>query len=163
MPNKSRWNLLAFLILVAGLAPSLDAARSKKSTPLVQPKERTLADDLSGLQFRDIGPYRGGRATAVTGVRGQPLTFYFGGTGGGVWKTTDGGSNWEPMSDKDFKTGSVGSIAVSESDPNVVYAGMGESPIRGNVSNGDGVYKSTDSGHTWKNMGLEGHRTRSRA
>ncbi|MGH9441937.1 MAG: WD40/YVTN/BNR-like repeat-containing protein [Thermoanaerobaculia bacterium] len=144
----------AVVFLAASLATSLDAARSKKPTTLEPAKEKTLSDRLSGLKFRDIGPYRGGRATAVTGVRGQPLTFYFGGTGGGVWKTTDGGSNWEPMSDKDFKTGSVGAIAVSESDPNVVFAGMGESPIRGNVSNGDGVYKSTDSGHTWKNMGL---------
>ena len=155
MRLKSLWNFLTIAALAAGVSsPSLAAARSKKPTPLEQPKEKTLSDELSGLQFRDIGPYRGGRSTAVTGVRGQPLTFYFGGSGGGVWKTTDGGSNWEAMSDKDFKTGCVGSIAVSESDPNVVYAGMGESPIRGNVSHGDGVYKSTDSGHTWKNMGL---------
>jgi photosystem II stability/assembly factor-like uncharacterized protein len=107
------------------------------------------------LEFRTIGPFRGGRSTAVTGVRHQPNTFYFGGTGGGVWKTTDGGSNWEAVSDKDFKTGSVGAIAVSESDPNVVYVGMGEAPIRGNVSHGDGVYKSTDGGRTWKNVGLK--------
>ena len=78
------------------------------------------------MEFRCIGPYRGGRSIAVAGVRHDPLTFYFGGTGGGVWKTTDGGSNWENVSDKDFKTGSVGAIAVSESDPNVVYVGMGE-------------------------------------
>jgi photosystem II stability/assembly factor-like uncharacterized protein len=149
---RSARTLLA-LLTAAFLSPLLHGA-SKKPTPTEPEKPKTLSDRLGGLQFRCIGPYRGGRSTAVTGVRGQPLTFYFGGTGGGVWKTTDGGSNWEPMSDKDFKTGSVGSIAVSESDPNVVYVGMGESPIRGNASNGDGVYKSTDSGHTWKNMGL---------
>lgn len=92
--------------------------------------------------------------TAVAGVRGEPLTFYFGGTGGGVWKTTDGGSNWAPVSDKDFRTGSVGAIAVAESDPNVVYAGMGEAPLRGNLSEGDGVYRSTDAGRSWKAAGL---------
>ncbi|HYV40910.1 MAG TPA: glycosyl hydrolase, partial [Thermoanaerobaculia bacterium] len=107
------------------------------------------------MEFRCIGPYRGGRSIAVTGVRHDPLTFYFGGTGGGVWKTTDGGSNWESVSDKDFKTGSVGAIAVSESDPNVVFVGMGEAAIRGNVSHGDGVWKSTDGGLTWKNVGLK--------
>src|SRR5439155_17478891 len=107
------------------------------------------------LEFRCIGPYRAGRVTAVTGVRGEPTTFWFGAAGGGVWKTTDGGSNWENMSDKFFKTGSVGAIAVSESDHNAVVGGMGESPIRGNLSGGDGVYRSTDAGLTWTNVGLK--------
>ncbi len=129
-------------------------AATPKKTPGA-PSETSLAKLYEGLEFRNIGPYRGGRVTAVAGVRGQPLVHYFGGTGGGVWKTTDGGSNWQPMSDKDFKTGSVGGIGVAESDPNVVYVGMGEAPIRGNVSHGDGVYKSTDAGKTWKNVGLE--------
>src|SRR5262249_49110906 len=117
---------------------------------------------LKGLQWRNIGPFRGGRCTAVAGVPSQPMVYYFGGTGGGVWKTTDGGINWTPVSDGFFKTGSVGAIAVADSDPNVVYVGMGESPIRGNVSHGDGVYKSTDAGKTWKNMGLEDSRQISR-
>ena len=110
---------------------------------------------LKGLQWRSIGPYRGGRSTAVAGVTSQQNVFYFGATGGGVWKTNDGGINWEPVSDEYFKTGSVGAIGIAESDPNVVYVGMGESPIRGNVSHGDGVYKSTDAGKTWKHVGLE--------
>ena len=114
----------------------------------------TLSERFGGMKLRCIGPYRGGRVTAVTGVRGQPMVFYFGGTGGGVFKTTDGGATWEPVSDKDFRTGSVGAIAVAESDPNVVYAGTGESCIRGNTSAGDGVYRSVDAGKTWKNVGL---------
>jgi photosystem II stability/assembly factor-like uncharacterized protein len=109
---------------------------------------------IKGLNWRLIGPFRGGRVVAVAGVISQPNVYYFGATGGGVWKTTDSGADWQPVSDGSFKTGSVGAIAVSESDPNVVYAGMGESPIRGNVSYGDGVYKSTDAGKTWKNVGL---------
>ena len=113
---------------------------------------------LKGLQWRSIGPYRGGRVTAVAGVTSQQNVFYFGATGGGVWKTNDGGGNWEPISDEYFKTGSVGAIGISESDPNVVYVGMGESPIRGNVSHGDGMYKSTDAGKTWKHVGLEDSR-----
>ncbi|HKP85136.1 MAG TPA: glycosyl hydrolase [Blastocatellia bacterium] len=117
---------------------------------------------LKGLTWRSIGPYRGGRSTAVAGVTSQPSVFYLGTTGGGVWKTTDGGINWEPVSDEYFNTGSVGAIAVAESDPNVIYVGMGESPIRGNVSHGDGVYKSTDAGKTWKRVGLEDSRQISR-
>ncbi|MGH9943309.1 MAG: WD40/YVTN/BNR-like repeat-containing protein [Pyrinomonadaceae bacterium] len=110
---------------------------------------------LKPLQWRGIGPFRGGRVTAVAGVASQPLVYYFGATGGGVWKTTDGGANWEPVSDGFFGTGSVGAIGVAESDPNVLYVGMGESPVRGNVSHGDGVYKSSDAGKTWKRVGLE--------
>src|SRR5262249_42521235 len=106
------------------------------------------------LRWRSIGPYRGGRVTAVTGVNSQPDVYYFGATGGGVWKTTDGGMNWQAVTDSFFKTGTVGAIGVAESDPNVVYVGMGEVPIRGNMSHGDGVYKSIDGGKTWKNVGL---------
>ncbi|MEW6129462.1 MAG: glycosyl hydrolase [Acidobacteriota bacterium] len=109
---------------------------------------------MKGLKWRLVGPYRGGRSVAVAGVSSQPNTFYFGGTGGGIFKTTDGGNNWMPMSDGFFKTASVGAIGVSESDPNIVYVGMGEGPIRGNFSYGDGVYKTTDAGKTWKHLGL---------
>jgi photosystem II stability/assembly factor-like uncharacterized protein len=120
-------------------------------------------DSLKVLQWRQIGPFRGGRSTAVTGVASQPMVFYFGGTGGGVWKSTDGGINWEPITDGSvFGTGSVGAIGLSDSDPNTIYVGMGESPIRGNVSHGDGVYKSTDGGKTWKHIGLEDTRQISR-
>src|SRR5215467_14412631 len=109
---------------------------------------------IKGLNWRLIGPFRGGRAVAVAGVASQPNVYYFGATGGGVWKTTDSGADWQPVSDGFFKTGSVGAIAVSDSDPNVIYVGMGESPIRGNVSYGDGIWKSVDAGVTWKNVGL---------
>lgn len=117
-------------------------------------KPQTKADPLKLFQFRQIGPFRGGRAGAVAGVAGQPNVFYFGATGGGVWKTTDGGKTWLNVSDGFFKTGSVGAIDVSQSDPNVVYVGMGEETLRGNVSHGDGVYRSVDGGKTWKFIGL---------
>ncbi|HVT59981.1 MAG TPA: glycosyl hydrolase [Thermoanaerobaculia bacterium] len=114
-----------------------------------------LAELFGALRLRSVGPYRGGRACAVSGVRGQPLTYYMGNSGGGVWKTTDGGITWLPISDHDFATGSVGAIAVAPSDPNVLYVGTGESQLRGNVAAGDGVYKSTDAGRSWVNVGLK--------
>ena len=110
---------------------------------------------LASLEWRPIGPFRGGRVVAVAGDPVNPQVFYFGSTGGGVWKTTDGGQYWENVSDGFFKRASVGAIAVAPSDPNVIYVGMGETTIRGNVSHGDGVYKSTDGGQTWKHLDLE--------
>jgi photosystem II stability/assembly factor-like uncharacterized protein len=116
---------------------------------------QTDLNSLKELKYRSIGPFRGGRVVAVTGVPSQPDVYYFGATGGGVWKTTDGGTSWQPIADGQLKSGCVGAIAVSESDPNIIYVGMGEPDIRGNASPGDGVYKSTDGGKTWKNVGLE--------
>src|SRR5215471_13060661 len=113
------------------------------------------ADLFKELRFRLVGPFRAGRVVAVTGVPSQPSVYYFGGVGGGVWKTTDSGASWANISDGFFKTASVGAIAVADSDPNTIYVGMGEACVRGNASNGDGVYKSTDGGRTWRNVGLE--------
>ncbi|NIR51609.1 glycosyl hydrolase [candidate division KSB1 bacterium] len=111
----------------------------------------------NALEYRDIGPYRGGRSAAVAGVPDDPMTYYFGGTGGGVWKTDNGGKTWENISDG-FFGGSIGAVAVSEWDPNVIYVGGGEKTVRGNVSHGYGMWKSTDAGKTWKQMGLQDSR-----
>ncbi len=111
---------------------------------------------MEALEWRSIGPYRGGRVTTVAGVPQLPDTFYMGATGGGVWKTEDAGTTWTNVSDGHFATGSVGAIAVAPSDPNVVYVGMGEAQIRGvATSHGDGVYRSNDAGRTWHHLGLE--------
>jgi photosystem II stability/assembly factor-like uncharacterized protein len=113
-----------------------------------------------GLTWRNIGPFRGGRSLAAAGIPTNPQTYYFGSVGGGIWKTEDGGMIWENVSDGYFNTGSVGAVAVSESDPNVVYVGMGEACIRPVMtSHGDGVYKSTDAGETWIHIGLKDTRT----
>jgi len=110
----------------------------------------------SGLDWRHVGPWRGGRVTAVTGIPSRSHTFYMGTVGGGVWKSTNAGQSWTNVSDGFFATASVGAIAVAPSDPNVVYVGMGESPVRGvKTSHGDGVYKSTDGGKSWAHLGLE--------
>jgi len=108
------------------------------------------------LKYRNIGPFRGGRSVTASGVVNDPLTYYMGTTGGGLWKTEDAGQHWDNISDGFFKTGSVGAVTVSESNPNIVYCGMGEHAIRGVMTSyGDGVYKSTDAGKTWKHIGLK--------
>ena len=153
MRNIHRPIGLVILILVLAAGPSLEAQQAGAKAKAASSAQ--FSESLySALQWRCIGPYRGGRVTAVAGIPSQPFTYYFGGTGGGVWKSDDGGISWRNVSDGFFKTGSVGAVAVSEWDPNVVYAGMGEAPIRGNVSHGDGVYKSLDAGKTWTHMGL---------
>ena len=108
---------------------------------------------FDGLRWRMIGPFRGGRAIAATGVSGDPNIFYFGAVGGGIWKTTNAGLTWSPIFD-DQHVASIGAIEVALSNPNVIYAGTGEADIRSDLSQGDGVYKSTDAGKTWRNVGL---------
>ncbi|TAG52402.1 MAG: glycosyl hydrolase [Runella slithyformis] len=151
--------LFTCLALPLLLCQMVLAQKKTKTTAAVSvvATEAALQPELfKGLKWRNIGPFRGGRSVACAGVRQNPLVYYMGSTGGGVWKTEDAGISWKNISDGQFKTGSVGAIAVAESDPNVVYVGMGEHPVRGVMtSHGDGVYKSTDAGKTWKNVGLE--------
>jgi len=122
-----------------------------ESAPLAQMDASLFA----GLRWRSIGPNRGGRSQTAEGSASRPLEYYFGATGGGVWKTTDGGLTWRSVSDKNIKTSSVGAIAIAPSNPDIVYAGMGETELRGNIIQGDGVYRTTDAGKTWTSLGLE--------
>ena len=129
---------------------SFGQKQTKQSATAAIPFDTTITNQL---EFRNIGPWRGGRSSAVVGDPDDKQVFYFGSTGGGVWKTIDGGGNWKNISDGYFG-GSIGSIAVSKSDPTILYAGGGENTLRGNVSSGTGMWKSENSGRTWKNIGL---------
>ena len=145
-----KFSLFAFLLLLA-LSSTVEAQRkSKKSTT---PKVNYDTKLYEGLEWRSIGPFRGGRSAAVTGVPGKPNLYYMGATGGGVWRTTDAGNSWENISDG-FFGGSIGAVAVSEWDNNVIYVGGGEVTVRGNVSSGSGMWKSVDAGKTWQSAGL---------
>ena len=146
--------LIKLLLICLFLLPlTMQSQKRKKKN---KEPEIKLTDSLfHGLKWRNIGPFRGGRSVTSTGVIGQPHTYYMGSTGGGVYKTTDGGITWKNISDGFFKTGTVGAIAVSESDVNIVVVGMGEHAARGVMTSmGDGVYKSMDAGKTWKHIGL---------
>lgn len=150
--------LLRLLLIVLTALVSVPFSNAQKKQKSKTPQGEVVFDEkyYDALQWRNIGPFRGGRATTATGVIGQPQIYYFGATGGGVWKTTNAGHSWKNVSDGYFRTGSIGSVAVAPSDPNVLYVGTGEAPVRGvKTSHGDGVYKSTDAGKTWENVGLE--------
>ena len=148
--------IIILLLLILPLSITAQKQKSKKSNSDILKVDET---QFKGLKFRNIGPFRGGRSVASSGVVSDPMTYYMGSTGGGVWKTLDGGIHWKNISDKFFKTGTVGAIAVSESDANVIFVGMGEHAARGVMtSTGNGVYKSTDAGKTWKHVGLDNTR-----
>ncbi|HEY7500491.1 MAG TPA: hypothetical protein VH740_18360 [Vicinamibacterales bacterium] len=140
--------IVAAVLLPAGWSTDT-YARAQSTAPGIDPAL------YAGLRWRSVGPARGGRAIAVAGSASRRDEYYFGATGGGLWKTTDGGVTWRAVSDGFFKTSSVGAVAVSESQPDVVYAGMGEVQLRGNIIQGDGIYKSSDAGKTWTHAGLE--------
>src|SRR3954466_14365661 len=141
-------------LLAAGLLSLSGWYVTSKTPPVVGTAPAVDTTILNRYRWRSIGPERGGRSIAISGVRGRPNEGYFGATGGGLWKTTDGGENWTPVTDGQITSASVGAVAVSETNPDIVWIGMGESCIRGNILPGDGVYKSTDAGKTWTHIGF---------
>ncbi|MFN0099946.1 MAG: VPS10 domain-containing protein [Gemmatimonadaceae bacterium] len=168
---------LSVLLLVALATPALlhaqaaAASSSTRSAPRTESRSDSRNDsrndsradsvvrDWAAMSWRNVGPSRGGRSVAVSGIPGEPLTFFAGYTGGGLWRTDDAGISWRNISDGQFRTGSIGAIAVAPSDHNVIYVGTGEHPIRGQSSTyGDGVYRSTDEGRTWAHVGLSATR-----
>src|SRR5881409_1716478 len=151
-PNYGSLRLvrIIFAISVFVLASSVRSAPSFTPTPPTAINEKLF----NGMQWRQIGPFCGGRALTIEGVPGEPDTYYFGAVAGGVWKTIDGGANWTPLFDKE-PISSIGAIAIAPSDHNVIYAGTGEAAIRGNTTYGTGVFKSIDAGKTWENVGLK--------
>ena len=144
-----RATAVAIVVSVLG-ALAGDGTRAQQAASAAAYAESMFA----GLRWRSVGPDRGGRSIAVAGSAARPLEYYFGATGGGLWKTTDGGTTWTPAADKDLRTSSVGAVAVAESNPDVVYVGMGEVQLRGNIIQGDGIYRTSDGGKTWAHMGL---------
>lgn len=148
--NIQQYTIIQYLMMVVFILSAYQAGFAG---------DDTIYDEklYNALRYRCIGPFRGGRSAAVAGVRGDEMTYYFGATGGGVWQTVDGGNTWKNISDG-FFGGSIGAVAVSEWDANVIYVGGGEKTVRGNVSHGSGMWKSVDKGKTWKNVGLKDSR-----
>ncbi len=143
-PVNGRTPVFAVLLLaVAGLAAMPPALVAQDLLSLLPP-----------MEWRSIGPDRGGRSIAVAGHAARPFEYYFGATGGGLFKTTDGGNTWRPVTDGQVGSASVGAVAMAPSDPDIVYIGMGEVQLRANVLQGDGVYRSADAGKTWRHIGL---------
>ncbi len=155
--------LLLFVVLCTVLTIENIEAQDETSDPQNENSEPQNAEPgyseelFSSVEWREVGPFRGGRSAAVTGVEGKPNLFYMGATGGGVWRTKDGGQTWENISDGYFG-GSIGAVTVAKSDINVIYVGGGEVSLRGNVSYGYGMYKSVDAGKTWNHIGLDSSR-----
>jgi photosystem II stability/assembly factor-like uncharacterized protein len=148
---------LGFVLIGMLLAPALLAQTSDKGPQRAIEPAKPEELPFKGMSYRNIGPFRGGRSLTASGIAGDPNTYYFGGTGSGVWKSTDGALTWQPVFDEQAVS-AIGSLAVSPSDHNIVYVGTGEACIRGNISHGDGVYKTLDGGKTWKNIGLKDSR-----
>lgn len=144
----------ALLLLLALVPYTGQSQRRKKKSQAQTAYPQEL---YSSLEYRLVGPFRGGRSAAVTGVPGQPNRYYFGAAGGGVWKTLDGGRSWSNISDGYFG-GSIGAVEVAQSDPNVIYVGGGEKTLRGNVSSGYGIWRTSDGGKTWQKAGLPNSR-----
>lgn len=165
---------LLLLMAMACSAQSRESKKAEKNQPETKPataaptsatpvidadKDKDTEKKSEGLHYRNVGPFRGGRSLTGVGIPGNPNIYYFGATGGGVWKSTDGALTWKSVFDKDGSP-SIGSIAVANSDPNVIYVGTGEACIRGNAAQGNGVYKSLDGGKSWKSLGLKDTRDR---
>src|SRR6266700_2476016 len=154
--NRSLF-LLLICFLVAVLTQPLLAFSGQRTRAESQTSRATSSGPVDeklfkAMRWRQVGPFRGGRVLAVTGVPGEPNVFYFGGASSGVWKTVDAGANWTPIFDHE-SIASIGSIAVAPSDHNIIYVGSGEACIRGNITYGNGVYKTIDGGRTWRNIG----------
>src|SRR3989442_9194369 len=153
MSDERRATVLFLSALSVGAVLMIALAR----LPAVAAQQHYDASLYSGLRWRMVGPFRGGRVNAVSGVPGQPNTFYFGSVGGGVWKTTNSGRTWLPIFDSQ-PIASIGAVAVAASRPDVVYVGTGEADMRSQISYGNGMYKSTDAGKTWTHIGLDNTR-----
>src|SRR5215831_10390182 len=144
MPRTAKALLVLVVCLTAGVAAQRGGGGSQQES----------FGPFGALRWRSLGPVRGGRSIAVAGSAARPNEYYMGATGGGLWKSTDGGTSWKAVTDGQIHSSSVGAVAVAPSNPDIVYIGTGEADIRGNIIQGDGAYKSTDGGKTWTHIGL---------